>query len=73
MKYSQNANLVSTSENLILNEDEKCAICMGEFEVGETVQTFYCSHKFHKECSITWRKTKNSCPTCGKSLNVQKV
>lgn len=68
IKYSVAANMIITTENLILNEEEKCVICMGSFEVGESVQTFYCTHKFHKECSITWRKTKNICPTCGKSM-----
>ena len=71
IKYSQNANMITTTENLISNDEEKCGICMGQFEIGESVHTFYCTHKFHKECSITWRKTKNSCPTCGKNLTVQ--
>lgn len=71
IKYSQTANMIQTSE--INNKiDDSCAICMGQFEIGETLHTFYCDHKFHKECSITWRKTKNACPTCGKSLNIIK-
>lgn len=68
LKYNHTANLIVTSENLIDNEDEKCAICMGSFEVGEKMHTFFCTHKFHQECSITWRKTKNTCPTCNKIL-----
>lgn len=69
MKYSSQANKVITSENLIEDVDEKCAICMGEFEIGEIVQTFYCTHRFHKDCVISWRQKKNCCPTCNKSLN----
>lgn len=69
IKYSQQANKIVTTENLIEDDDEKCAICMGEFEIGETIQTFYCTHKFHKECATSWRKKKNCCPTCNKSLN----
>lgn len=68
VKYNQSANKIVTSENFIEDEEEKCAICMGEFEVGESVHTFFCSHKFHKECSTIWRKKKNCCPTCSKSL-----
>lgn len=71
IKYSTNANMITTTKNTILDENEKCAICMGEFEIGESLHTFYCSHKFHKECSTMWRKTKNSCPICSKSLTVQ--
>lgn len=69
IKYNQSANKVITEENLINDENEKCVICMGEFEVGEVVQTFYCTHKFHKECATIWRKKKNCCPSCNKSLN----
>lgn len=68
IKYSQTANMITVSENMIEDENEKCAICMGEFQICEIVHTFYCEHKFHKECSVTWRKTKNNCPCCGKSL-----
>ena len=68
MKYNQNSNKIVTSENMVKNDEDTCGICMGEFEVGETVQTFYCSHKFHKECSDIWRKKKNCCSICNKSL-----
>lgn len=68
MKYNQSANKIVTSENMVEDEEEKCGICMGEFEVGETIQTFYCSHKFHKECSDMWRKKKNCCTICNKPL-----
>lgn len=68
IKYNQQVNKIVTTENLIQDGEEKCAICMGEFEVGETIQTFYCTHKFHKECATSWRKKKNCCPTCNKSL-----
>ena len=68
LKYTHTANLITTSEITISNDDDKCAICMGSFEKGETIHTFFCKHKFHKDCSVTWRKTKNTCPTCNKLL-----
>lgn len=69
IKYANQVNKITTTENLVEDSEEKCAICMGEFEIGESIQTFFCTHKFHKECSTSWRKKKNCCPTCNKSLS----
>lgn len=70
--YSQNANIIIKSKVTSLSDD-KCGICMGEFEQDESVDIFYCEHKFHSECSQSWRKTKNSCPMCNKSLSKKTV
>lgn len=69
IKYSHVANLIVTSEiKTQHDDDDKCAICMGTFEIGQTIHTFFCTHKFHKDCSVIWRKTKNSCPICNKII-----
>ena len=60
-------NKIVTSK-ILIEEDEQCGICIGEFEIGDVAQTYYCNHKFHKDCSDIWRKQKNCCPMCMEAL-----
>lgn len=71
--YNENKNLVVKSVNTINDPENICTICLNEIEVGESIHTFSCSHQFHENCSINWRKTKNVCPICGKNLLAAKV
>jgi RING-like zinc finger len=32
------------------SRDSKCAVCLGDFELGEQIRNLPCSHTFHKEC-----------------------
>jgi hypothetical protein len=50
---------------------ETCAICICEYERGETVIELSChtSHFFHKECIDQWKSSKNSCPMCRKNIS----
>jgi hypothetical protein len=45
-----------------------CAICFGEWEVGEYVRELpLCNHVFHKKCVDRWMKQdqeRMSCPLC---------
>ena len=45
-------------------EEEKCAICMTEFEDGEKVRELKCKHDFHPPCIDTWLKRIATCPVC---------
>jgi hypothetical protein len=46
--------------------EERCLICLSEFEAGDTVRTLSkCSHLYHRECIDTWLTTgRNTCPLC---------
>ena len=44
--------------------DNKCTICMTEYEEGEVLKTLPCFHKYHKECIVEWFKHQNFCPFC---------
>ncbi|XP_057781880.1 RING-H2 finger protein ATL57-like [Salvia miltiorrhiza] len=44
---------------------EECAICLSEFEEGETIKLIpYCGHVFHAECLDTWLQLHVTCPLC---------
>ncbi|CAM8890997.1 unnamed protein product [Rhodiola kirilowii] len=44
--------------------EEKCAICLEEFEPREDVSVTPCSHMFHEECIVPWVKSNGQCPVC---------
>jgi len=44
--------------------DERCPVCLGEYEVGENVFTLDCGHKIHQSCGLEWFKINRTCPIC---------
>lgn len=46
------------------NLQEKCTICLSEFEDGEDVRRLPCMHLFHIECVDQWLVTNKKCPIC---------
>ena len=44
--------------------EPRCAICLGEYEAGESLRRPKCGHSFHKDCLDTWLTAKASCPIC---------
>ncbi|CAG5136772.1 unnamed protein product [Candidula unifasciata] len=46
------------------NHQEKCTICLSEFETGEDVRRLPCMHLFHSECVDQWLSTNKKCPIC---------
>ena len=44
--------------------NDSCAICVSDFEIGDKVTTIPCSHLFHSECIKEWLKINLSCPIC---------
>ena len=53
------------------NNNNKCAICLSDFEVGEKKSTLPCVHSFHCSCIERWIKKKNSCPICKLDISVE--
>lgn len=49
-------------------ESDCCAICLTEFEDGESLRTLWCSHKFHPTCIDTWLTERTKCPLCQQSV-----
>ncbi|XP_022144089.1 RING-H2 finger protein ATL74-like [Momordica charantia] len=47
----------------------ECAICLGEFEIGDDLRILpNCSHGFHVNCIDHWFVSHSSCPNCRHSL-----
>jgi len=44
--------------------DNKCLICISEYEEGEQVRTLPCFHRFHSDCIDRWLANSTSCPIC---------
>jgi E3 ubiquitin-protein ligase ATL10/75/76/77/78 len=63
------ANKPSASSATDDNDD--CAICLGEFDDGEELRLLPgCHHGFHVQCIDVWLLMHASCPTCRNSLLV---
>ncbi|KAF9181987.1 hypothetical protein BGZ51_005038 [Haplosporangium sp. Z 767] len=51
------------------NAQTMCAVCLGEYEVGDQVRTLPCHHQYHLECIDPWLLTVASfCPICKRDL-----
>lgn len=42
----------------------QCSVCLGDFEVGDSLRTLQCSHRFHMACVDTWLAQSGQCPVC---------
>lgn len=60
----------SSSMNFGVDDEEQCcAICLVEYEVGEDIRCLPCNHEFHKGCVDAWLGNNASCPACRYSLS----
>ncbi|KAL1960953.1 hypothetical protein VTO42DRAFT_4841 [Malbranchea cinnamomea] len=54
------------TENIPIPEQERCLICLSDYEAGEELRKLVkCKHLYHRECIDEWLLTgRNSCPLC---------
>jgi len=57
------------------NERDVCCICMGNFNLDDSVKVLPCNdkHIFHKGCIEKWLTHNKACPTCRKEVNRKSV
>ena len=51
------------------DKDEKCAICLENFNIGNKVCYLPCLHVYHSFCIKNWLKIKEKCPLCNNDLS----
>jgi len=51
-------------------EAAKCMVCLSQYEVGETVRTLPCFHRFHTSCVDEWLSRNKLCPICKTSIDM---
>ncbi|GAA5939234.1 uncharacterized protein JCM15063_004462 [Sporobolomyces koalae] len=67
--------IASTSASLIgvdkpqfarkgIEKEERCGICLMDYEEEDDIALAHCSHGFHAECLKAWLKDHGSCPVC---------
>jgi hypothetical protein len=50
---------------LIEKGQDTCAICLGSYEVKETISVLpNCEHVYHDACVVEWIKRSGKCPLC---------
>ena len=52
-------------------DNNKCTICLSEFEIGEKKSTLPCMHSFHYNCIERWMKSKKYCPICKFQISLE--
>ena len=53
-------------------KEEKCAICLEDFNIGNKVCNLPCLHIYHSFYIKNWLKIRGKCPLCGNDLLIQK-
>jgi len=56
--------------NQVVGEEEKCPVCLSEFENDERVRCLPCTHLFHMDCIDRWLSVNKKCPVC--RLNIDR-
>ncbi|KAI1700628.1 ring finger domain-containing protein [Ditylenchus destructor] len=64
-KLEKDLPKVEVPENMV---NEKCSICLEEFQEKEQVTQLQCGHFFHRDCGKHWLVEKSECPLCRKDL-----
>ncbi|KAK4700800.1 hypothetical protein P7C70_g5444, partial [Phenoliferia sp. Uapishka_3] len=47
-----------------LEKEERCPVCLGDYEDTDDLTLTQCAHFFHSECLSAWFKASPGCPVC---------
>ena len=65
-----NLEEVELNEQFKNKEEDKCAICLENFSIGDKVSYLPCLHYFHSTCIKNWIRIKNKCPFCNNIIKL---
>jgi hypothetical protein len=65
-KYTKPRNANQQDEG-----DQKCMVCLDEFQEQEDVRRLPCLHVFHKNCIDNWLKDHRKCPICNFEIPIE--
>uniref|UniRef100_A0A1I8A4V5 RING-type domain-containing protein n=2 Tax=Steinernema glaseri TaxID=37863 RepID=A0A1I8A4V5_9BILA len=54
-------------------EEERCTVCLMNFESGEELRSLQCSHLFHVDCIDRWLIYNKTCPVCRLEIDNSKA
>ena len=61
---------VELNEQFKNKEENKCAICLEIFSIGDKVSYLPCFHYFHSSCIKNWIKIRSKCPFCNNIIKL---
>lgn len=44
--------------------EDRCSVCLNDYEELDPIATLGCGHTFHKTCISQWLHVKKNCPLC---------
>jgi hypothetical protein len=50
--------------------DSSCAVCLSDFEDGDSIRRLPCNHSFHCACVDRWLSQNKECPLCRQDVEV---
>jgi hypothetical protein len=63
-KIEIESHLYSSIKETNKDVDDKCCICLAEFNSEDSVSILKCKHVFHYDCITEWSTYKINCPVC---------
>ena len=51
-------------EDIVDIKENKCSICLEEYNINKDIIKLKCNHEYHKKCIKEWLKVNNNCPQC---------
>lgn len=57
-------SLTSVAQSSSHSAQERCVICLEEYEEGTELRVLFCGHEFHPKCVDPWLLSKRRCPLC---------
>ncbi|KAJ8755423.1 hypothetical protein K2173_019221 [Erythroxylum novogranatense] len=55
---------IESLETMIVQEEDRCVMCLGKLKVGWRGTRTPCKHVFHHQCIVQWLTLRYRCPLC---------